>query len=542
MSATIQQFESVESKIEAAFWHWLNTHKISVQHLSTDPVPIYAYYSAMTSPLLLSVPSPAMHTGTSVQWNAQWISGQLINLNTLLDFKDPKIVSGVMSRHALMLLRHMQHFLQNLDTHVDDDDVLLLQLNQPLVVSYADLKKFHFHSYFALPALLFHQPAIAGNTGRDSEEHVMVSACRTLADTDQGGKLSQRLFEWYKSNSTPFSIYFHGSDDILSLSNGLRKLKSAKDERVLFVCLDLAHRSDQLSWTARNLLFLLAHGDFLPSRTIQLLAMRIGRLEDGGVGLLDSSRVFDLILPRPQFDLSKVDLIDDTIQLKTVGWEKPQGKLRPKFLNLSSQLDPTQLAQSAVNLNLSLIKWRLVPTLDLDRIQQQRVLILGAGTLGCYFVRCLIGWGIHRITLVDNAHVSYSNLTRQPCFEFEDVGKPKAECVAKNMKRVWPALDIQGIHMSIPMPGHVYTDDLEKGVGQLDDLYRNHDTVLIGMDSRESRWLPSVLARVHNKLIVNAALGFDTFVVMRHGMQAQVKPLGCYFCNDVVAPTDVLPF
>lgn len=43
---------------------------------------------------------------------------------------------------------------------------------------------------------------------------------------------------------------------------------------------------------------------------------------------------------------------------------------------------------------------------------------------------------------------------------------------------------------------------------------------------------------------MNAALGFDTFLVMRHG--ARIKPdqkiedtLGCYYCNDIVAPSDV---
>lgn len=45
---------------------------------------------------------------------------------------------------------------------------------------------------------------------------------------------------------------------------------------------------------------------------------------------------------------------------------------------------------------------------------------------------------------------------------------------------------------------------------------------------------------------MNAALGFDTFVVMRHGARASSYPasysgikLGCYYCNDVVAPKDV---
>ena len=41
---------------------------------------------------------------------------------------------------------------------------------------------------------------------------------------------------------------------------------------------------------------------------------------------------------------------------------------------------------------------------------------------------------------------------------------------------------------------------------------------------------------------MNAALGFDSYLVMRHGARHQdhkTSELGCYYCNDVVAPTDV---
>jgi len=43
---------------------------------------------------------------------------------------------------------------------------------------------------------------------------------------------------------------------------------------------------------------------------------------------------------------------------------------------------------------------------------------------------------------------------------------------------------------------------------------------------------------------ITTALGFDTFLVMRHGLYSEdpeinSKRLGCYFCNDVVAPQDV---
>lgn len=74
----------------------------------------------------------------------------------------------------------------------------------------------------------------------------------------------------------------------------------------------------------------------------------------------------------------------------------------------------------------------------------------------------------------------------------------------------------------------------------LQRLIEEHDAIFLLMDTRESRWLPTVMGKAAGKIVMNAALGFDSFVVMRHGTSSSAEhELGCYFCNDVVAPADV---
>lgn len=120
--------------------------------------------------------------------------------------------------------------------------------------------------------------------------------------------------------------------------------------------------------------------------------------------------------------------------------------------------------------------------------------------------------------------------------------------------------NVEGVDLQIPMPGHVVGDSMlettKQAVEKLEELYSKHDVVFLLLDSREARWLPTVMCAAHDKLAINAALGFDSYTIQRHGPRNEIsdsspnlttinppgKDLGCYFCNDVTQPGNVSNF
>eukprot|EP01059_Diplonema_ambulator_P004143 TRINITY_DN13851_c0_g1_i3.p1 TRINITY_DN13851_c0_g1~~TRINITY_DN13851_c0_g1_i3.p1 ORF type:complete len:334 (+),score=58.37 TRINITY_DN13851_c0_g1_i3:393-1394(+) len=195
------------------------------------------------------------------------------------------------------------------------------------------------------------------------------------------------------------------------------------------------------------------------------------------------------------------------------------------------------------------MKWRMLPNLDLDKIAAQKCLLVGSGTLGCGVARNLMKWGIFNFTMIDRGNVSYSNTVRQSLFVHEDavLQKNKAQAAADACKRIYPLCNVKAVDMSVPMPGHIVDGAAVKEVKavceKFDKLVEEHDVVFLLTDSRESRWLPSVIGARHGKIVINAALGFESYLAMRHGVRngpEDAKMLGCYFCNDITSPCDSL--
>lgn len=310
--------------------------------------------------------------------------------------------------------------------------------NRFVLLTYADLKKYHFYYWFGFPAI---KAAVtltpsegAGNAARPFLDVYDAAA----ADTVAAG--AQAIFS--KAPSATAFLYRASSGEVLPFGD---LATWPADEPLVVGIADPSGSAEHPGWPVRNMLAAVSH--YSPRREVRVLCYR--EVTRQGRTDISGSLIFDVQLgERPAAG---------GVPGHIKGWEKNhKQKLSPRICNLSSSMDPKRLAASAVDLNLSLMRWRLMPEVDLPMVAGTKCLLVGAGTLGCNVARCLMGWGVRNITFVDSGKVSYSNPVRQTLFTFDDClegGKPKAAAAAESMKRIFPDMNTRSVCLSVPMPG-----------------------------------------------------------------------------------------
>jgi ubiquitin-like modifier-activating enzyme ATG7 len=350
--------------------------------------------------------------------------------------------------------------------------------------------------------------------------------------TNEGvdGDIAATCERWIASGGASAWLVSEDGREAYALTEYEARTRAGAKPRLAFAdaCCAMTHPG----WTLRNLAVLASARWGASALDVVCVRARKGRVA--------AEACVKFTMSFPKFDVET---------MKVVGWERnARGKMGPRTVDLGASMDPNQLASQAVDLNLKLMRWRLLPELDQEKLAATKCLLIGAGTLGCAVARTLMGWGVKHITFVDSGRVSYSNPVRQSLFEFEDCldgGAPKAAAAAKKLTEIFPGMFAKGVLMSIPMPGHSVSEKLKasvfKDVDDIEALIDAHDVVYVLTDTRESRWLPTLICADKGKLCINTALGFNTYLVMRHGCgvdHASSSRLGCYFCNDVMAPAN----
>jgi adenylyltransferase/sulfurtransferase len=127
------------------------------------------------------------------------------------------------------------------------------------------------------------------------------------------------------------------------------------------------------------------------------------------------------------------------------------------------------------------------------RVEEAKVLIVGAGALGNEVIKNLALMGVGHLFIVDFDTIEAANLSRSPLYRESDSGRRKAEVAAARVKDLNPNVKVQYLH------GDVTT---QLGLG----VIRRMDVIIGCLDNREARLAVNRFSYWMNKPWVDGAI------------------------------------
>lgn len=127
------------------------------------------------------------------------------------------------------------------------------------------------------------------------------------------------------------------------------------------------------------------------------------------------------------------------------------------------------------------------------KLKQAKVLVIGAGGLGCPVLQYLAAAGVGTIGIIDDDVVDQSNLQRQILYTIDDIGKSKAATAANRLSKLNPFVQF-----------HVYKKKLTNQNAV--SLFQQYDVIVDGSDNFATRYLTNDAAVLTQKPLVYGAI------------------------------------
>ena len=154
------------------------------------------------------------------------------------------------------------------------------------------------------------------------------------------------------------------------------------------------------------------------------------------------------------------------------------------------------------------------------KIQDSKVLIVGAGGLGCPSVDLLARAGVGLIGVIDYDKISLSNIHRQTLYTSKDVGKYKAKVLKKKLNLINKEVKI-----------NIY--NFKANVKNLEKIINKYEIIVDGSDNFKTKFLLNKFSlKLKKKLVVGAISKFDGHVFTFDFNSKKTPCLKCFYQSE----------
>ena len=154
------------------------------------------------------------------------------------------------------------------------------------------------------------------------------------------------------------------------------------------------------------------------------------------------------------------------------------------------------------------------------KIINSKVLIIGAGGLGCPIADLLTRSGVGQIGVVDYDKISLSNIQRQTLYTTKDVGKYKVKVLKKKLNLINKEVRVK-----------IYNKKADDK--NLKNIIHKYDVVVDGSDNFKTKFLLNKFSiKFKKKLVVGAISKFDGHIFSFDFNKKKIPCLKCFYQTE----------
>ena len=164
-----------------------------------------------------------------------------------------------------------------------------------------------------------------------------------------------------------------------------------------------------------------------------------------------------------------------------------------------------------------------IGVLGQKKILSSKVLIIGAGGLGCPVAEFLSRAGIGILGIVDNDRVSLSNLHRQSLYSSSDIGKYKVSASKDQIKKINPNTKVN-------------TYKIRLNNKNFRKIINNYDYIVDGSDNFRTKFLLNDFCLNYKKILITGAISkFDGHIFTFNFKNKKIPCLRCFFQESEIS-------